>query len=95
MRGKAAWCGGTDLAVAYRGVAPGIGSQNAAKGRATGAVHDRVAGKGAVQVLLYLQVPVPAGGVPVCPNLAQLARPTLYAQPVVNALASINKRSEL
>lgn len=74
LQAGAAWCmGGTDLAVAHRGVATGIGSQDAAKGRAAGAVHDRVAREGAVQVLLYLQVPVPAGGVPVCPDLAQVA----------------------
>ena len=74
MQAEAAWCvGSTDLAVAHRGVASGVGSQDTAQGRAAGAVHDRVAREGAVQVLLYLQVPVPAGGVPVCPNLAQLA----------------------
>lgn len=58
------------LAVTNRGVAAGIGSQDAAQGRAAGAVHDRVAWESAVQVLLYLQVPVSAGGMPPCPHLA-------------------------
>ena len=58
------------LAIANRGVAAGIGGQYTAQGRAAGAVHDGVAGEGAVQVLLYLQVPVPAGGVPGRPHLA-------------------------
>ena len=66
------------LAVANRGVAAGISRKNAAQSRATGAVHDRVAGEGAVQVLLYLQVPVTAGGVPPsCDLAAQLAGPPL------------------
>ena len=50
-----------------------------------------MAGEGAVQVLLYLQVPVPAGGVPVRPNFAQLAGPTLCARSMTNALACISK----
>ncbi len=48
------------LAVANRGVAAGIGSQDAAQSRAAGAVHDRVAWESAVEVFLYLQVPVSA-----------------------------------
>lgn len=71
--------GGTHLTVAHRGVAPSIGSQNAAQGRAASAVHDRVARESPVQVLLYLQVPVPAGGMPVRPHLAQLTGCTLCA----------------
>ena len=58
------------LAVANRGVAAGIGSQDTAQSRAAGAVHDRVAWESAVQVFLYLQVPVSAGGMPTCPHLA-------------------------
>lgn len=58
------------LAVANRGVAAGIGSQDAAQSRAASAVHDRVAWESAVQVFLYLQVPVSAGRVPPCPHLA-------------------------
>ncbi len=58
------------LAVANRGVAAGIGSQDAAQSRAAGAVHDRVAWESAVQVFLYLQVPVSAGRMPPCPHLA-------------------------
>lgn len=37
----------------------------------------------AVQILLYLQVPVSAGGMPVGSYLAQLTGPTLCAAPVV------------
>ena len=58
------------LAVANRWVAAGISSQDAAQSRAAGAIHDWVAGKGAVQVFLYLQIPVVTGGVPPNCNLA-------------------------
>ena len=62
------------LAVANRWVAASIGSQDAAQSRAASAIHDWVARKGAVQVFLYLQIPVMTGGVPTnCYLAAQIA----------------------
>ena len=46
------------LAVADGGVAAGVSGQDPAQGPAAGAVHDGVAREGAMQVLLYLHVPV-------------------------------------
>ena len=67
-----------DLTVANRGVAASIGSQDAAQGRAACAVHDWVAREGAVQVLLNLKVPVPAGWMPPgCHSAAQFTAASL------------------
>lgn len=47
-----------DLAVPYIRVFAGIGSQDAPQGSPPASVHDRVSRKGAMQILLYLYVPV-------------------------------------
>jgi hypothetical protein len=65
------------LAVADGLVAAGVGGQDAAQGAPSAAVHERVAREGAVQVLLYLHVPVVGGRVP---RLRAAVRPPAPSQ---------------